>query len=67
MSYTIRVQTPNKTHYIKDLTNSDVIEFKEQLNVFLTNENMAFFQIEIPDAELLLPFEILMNTEITIY
>ena len=67
MNYTIQIQTPNKTHYIKDLLEDDVFNFETQLNMFLASDNMAFFTVEVPDGKLLLPFEILMNTEITIY
>lgn len=65
--YTIKIQTPLKTHYLNKMTKLDVETFKDQLNAFLLSENSAFFFIEIEDGELLLPYNLLNESEITIF
>ena len=65
--YTIRIQTPNKTHYIKDFTEYQLTAFEESLNAFLMDDSTALFSVEVPEGRLILPFDLLMSSEITIY
>ena len=65
--YTIKLQTPTSTHHINNLTEDDTINFQANLASFLLDDTMALFTIEVPEGTLILPYNILMNTEITIY
>jgi hypothetical protein len=67
MTYTIKIQTPYDEYYLHDYSLEDKNLFLAHLQDFLINEDMAFFNIIQNNGEILLPFQSLINSEITIY
>jgi len=67
MTYTIKIQTPYDEYYLHDYSLEDKNLFLAHLQDFLIAKDMVFFNVLHEDAEILLPYQSLINSEITIY
>ena len=66
MKYLIKISTPYSSYYLEDLTKSDLINFKDELNTFLLSENYGFFSLIYNGEEVLLGYQAVSQSEIVI-
>jgi hypothetical protein len=66
MEYTIKFITPSNTYYLEDLKKTDVVDFKNSLDIFLT-ANYGFFSLDYVNEEVLIGYDTLLKSEIIIY
>jgi hypothetical protein len=66
MEYTIKFITPSNTYYLEDLKKTDVVDFKNSLDIFLT-ANYGFFYLDYVNEEVLIGYDALLKSEIIIY